>query len=247
MLFLFSVSANAETVTYFVIKEQARPFQIERDGKNHQGIVTDIVKEIFSDSGIELQIKTLPFKRMLVEMHKAADENWISYGSPAWQGNSETGIQSRFLLNEPVMAVKHILLTKADNPFSYSGPEALKEKSVVTLLGFDYPGLDQYFDNGLIQQVELKNHAAAIKSVYSDRAFGFVEMDVRVMYNLKKEGFRLEDFKQHDVTSLIPAYTIHLATGKGFNAELKAMIMTKFSEMKQSGEIDKIINKYKAN
>ena len=244
MLWLAAGFVDAKSVTYFVIQDQARPFQIESSGKNHQGIITDIVKEIFSDLGVDLKIKTLPFKRMLVEMHKSKAENWITYGSPAWQGGSETGIQSRFLFNESIMTVKHVMLVKSDKREFFDNVEILKDKTLITLLGFDYPGLDQYFESGLIKQREVKNHAAAIKAVYSDRAYGFVGIDMRINYNLKEERFNRESFKQIDISSLIERYTIHLATSKGFDADLHAEAIKKFAEMKRSGQIEQIINLY---
>ena len=42
-----STHSMASEVNYYVISEQARPFQIEQQGEQHSGIVTDIVSEIF--------------------------------------------------------------------------------------------------------------------------------------------------------------------------------------------------------
>ncbi len=57
--------AMASEVNYYVIADQARPFQIEQQGEQHSGIVTDIVSAIFAESDYEVKYHTYPFKRMI--------------------------------------------------------------------------------------------------------------------------------------------------------------------------------------
>ena len=85
VLFMLNTSlANANKIDYYVIAEQARPFQIETKGADHSGIVTDIVKEVFKDSDHQLNYHTYPFNRMISILSSQDQGNWITYGSPHW-------------------------------------------------------------------------------------------------------------------------------------------------------------------
>ena len=58
LLILISTSSKAITeINYMVIQDQAQPFQNHQNKKHHTGIITDIVKEIFS--GPEYEVKVL--------------------------------------------------------------------------------------------------------------------------------------------------------------------------------------------
>ncbi len=91
----------ASEVNYYVIAEQARPFQIEQQGEQHSGIVTDIVSAIFAESDYEVKYHTYPFKRMISVLEAGGEENWVTYGMLPRIGekcNRKTSLNSLFTL-----------------------------------------------------------------------------------------------------------------------------------------------------
>lgn len=230
----------AEEVNYYVIADQARPFQIEQNGQKHSGIVTDIVSAIFADSDYIVNYHTYPFNRMISILETGGDSNWLTYGSPSWGR-----VQSENLSNKPIYTVKHVLVSSNKAPFVFNNIQDIRGRSIILLLGFDYPDLIPYFDNGTLNEMRVKDYDAAYRVVQrTPKDTAFVEMESRVMYNLKRLDLPLEEYQIQPFNAVIPDYPLYLAFSSKMNPEVQAFINRRLSELITSGEIDKIIQKY---
>ncbi|MGY0615114.1 substrate-binding periplasmic protein [Vibrio sp. FJH11] len=237
---VLSAFASAEEVDYYVIAEQARPFQIEQNGQKHSGIVTDIVSAIFVNSDYHLNYHTYPFNRMISLLEASETPNWITFGSPNWGR-----VQSENLSTLPIYTVKHVLVSSNKAPFMFNNIQDIRGRSIVLLLGFDYPDLMPYFENGTVNEMRVKDYDAAYRVVQrTPKDTAFVEMESRVLYNLKRLDLPLEEYQIQPFSSIIPDYSIYLAFSSEMNPQLQSFINKRLSELKTSGEIDKIINKY---
>lgn len=156
----FPATTLAWQLDYFVIQDQAEPLQIQQNGENHSGIVTEIVQAVLAGTDHQLTIRTYPFQRVVAEMLAASDGNWVGYGSPVW-GNP----QHLNLSAEPILEVGHSLLTRTDATFTYATPDDLNGKIAVLLFGFNYPGLEEKIAAGQISEVRVKNYDAAFRVV----------------------------------------------------------------------------------
>lgn len=241
LLILISTSSKAITeINYMVIQDQAQPFQNHQNKKHHTGIITDIVKEIFSGPEYEVKIHTLPFNRMISMLEKGDIKNWITFGSPNWPG-----VQSVNLSKLPVFNVQHSLLTSTQQDFDINSAEDLFGKTVILLHGFNYPGLEEHIAEKRIKAINVKNYKSAFKVVnrLKDKA-GFVEMDVRIKYNLKKEDLATKDYNLHNFSKVIENYDLHLAMSPKFNKELQQHLESELDKLLQSGGLEKIISAY---
>lgn len=235
-----SAFSSAEEVNYYVIADQARPFQIEHNGQKHSGMVTDIVSAIFANTDYIVNYHTYPFKRMISVLEAGGAPNWITYGSPNWGR-----VQAENLSNQPIYTVKHVLVTSNKAPFMFSNIQDIRGRSVVLLLGFDYPDLIPHFENGTVNEMRVKDYGAAYRVVQrTPRDTAFVEMESRVMYNLKRLELPLEEYQIQSFNTVIPDYPIYLAFSSKMNPDVQAFINKRLSELKTSGEIDEIIKKY---
>ena len=124
---------DSARITYFVISRQARPLQIEESGGSHRGIVTDLVLQLARDINAPVDIVSLPFRRMLLEMKKDRSHNWMTYGSPAWRDKNSDSEQSDCLLSHPILNVTHSLVTRSDSGFTMNGVEDLFSHRIITL------------------------------------------------------------------------------------------------------------------
>ncbi|ANP67911.1 MULTISPECIES: substrate-binding periplasmic protein [Vibrio] len=239
-LIVVSSHVTANQVNYYVIAEQARPFQIEQQGQMHSGIVTDIVSAIFAESDYQVNYHTYPFKRMISILEEGAEPNWLTYGSPNWGK-----VQSENLSEEPIYTVKHVLVSSSEKPLEFKNMDTMHGRSIVLLLGFDYPNLTPFFENGSVNEMRVKDYNAAYRVISrtpGDTAF--VEMESRVLYNLKRLNLPLENFQIQPFSSVIPDYSIYLAFSPQMQPETQNYINTRLVELKASGEIDEIIQKY---
>jgi len=240
LLFITTISKATTEINYMVIQDQAQPFQNHQNKKKHTGIITDIVKEIFSGPEYELKIHTLPFNRMISMLEKGNIENWITFGSPNWPG-----LQSANLSKVPVFNVQHSLLTSTQQDFNINSASDLFGKTVILLHGFDYPGLEGYIEDKHIKAIKVKSYKSAFKVVnrLKDKA-GFVEMDIRIKYNLKKEELSVKDYNLHNFSKVIDNYDLHLAMSPQFNKTLQLHLESELSKLRKSGGLAEIIKAY---
>ncbi|MDF2184761.1 substrate-binding periplasmic protein [Grimontia hollisae] len=237
---MLSNQAVALSLDYLVIQDQSEPLQIQEDGTNHRGIVTDVIRQALNGSEYQLDIYTYPFNRFIAELNKKKQGNWITYGSPAWGG-----MQAANLSETPLLDVSHSILSHSGTGFSYRTPEDLQGKIVVLLFGFHYPGLNKYIKKGAVSDVRVKNYDSAFRVV--DRlkdVGGFIEMDLRLKYHLKRLGFTHGEYILHPIDNLIPTYSIHLAYSPGIDPALKRFVDARLVQMRNSGELAEIIGKY---
>ncbi|MCV5690178.1 hypothetical protein OFN32_38815, partial [Escherichia coli] len=81
-------------------------------------------------------------------------------------------------------------------------------RSIVLLLGFDYPNLMPFFEDKTVNEMRVKDYDAAYRVIQrtpGDTAF--VEMESRVMYNLKRLELPLEQFEIQSFSAVIPDYS----------------------------------------
>jgi len=241
LLLLITTNSKATTeINYMVIQDQAQPFQNHQNKKHHTGIITDIVKKIFSGSQYKLKIHTLPFNRMISMLEKGDIENWITFGSPNWPG-----VQSANLSTLPVFNVQHSLLTSTQQKLDINSATDLFGKTVILLHGFDYPGLEEYIADKRIKAIKVKSYKSAFKVVNRLKGkAGFVEMDVRIKYNLKMENLSAQNYNLHNFSKVIDDYDLHLAMSPTFDKELQQHLEKSLDKLYQSGRLEKIINAY---
>lgn len=225
-----------KTLNYFVIKDTAAPFQISQSKSNKGGIISDFLEEVLSDQYV-LKHRVLPFNRMVREMKSGHLKNWINYGAPTWRTP-----QVWNMTKEPLLKVTHNILTKKG--FSYKGINTLFDKRIVTIVGFNYPGLDKYINMGMIQTIEVKSHRSAIKAIQNGRAVAFPEMRYRIQYHLNNLKLNQDEFSLIDFSDTIKDYDLYISFSKKFPPEIQKHINDSIKKYKKDGRLQKIIETY---
>ncbi len=247
-----SAAANEElplpqvpaALTYFVIEQQAQPLQIESQGRSHGGIVSDIVFQLANDLSLPIKVVVLPFKRMVLEMKKAENKNWLAYGSPAWRKDSRVNVQSNCLFPQPILSVTHSLITRSDHQADINSVQALFDQRVITLHGYSYPVLAGYFAKGVIHKLDVKSLESAFRAVAAKRGVGFVGMDIRVIHSFASGELSPSDFKFHDLSFLIPEYPIHLSHDCNMDNRLRLAIAKRYRALINEGAVDVVLERY---
>ncbi len=242
VLVLLAFNAHAMDINYIVIADQARPFQIESNGKGHSGIVTEIVQSIFAGQDWHIKYHTLPFKRMVSMLESGRIKHWITYGSPEWKS---VRVQSEHLSKYPLVTVNHSLLSYQQPGFKLTKIEDLYGKTLVLMLGFLYPGLDPYIESKKINVMWVKGYESAfrvLKRLKHD-AF-FVEMSLRLKYNLKKNNEPLDQYQFHDFDLVVPDYQLYLAFSSDLDPASVSFINQRLKAMHDTKAIDAIVAHY---
>ncbi|WP_284378641.1 substrate-binding periplasmic protein [Litoribrevibacter albus] len=242
--FLSEARGSETSLTYYVIEEQARPFQISSGEGGYSGIASDLVEAIFAQSDISLNYETLPFRRMLRKMEQTRDSHWIALGSPEWQG-----IQAERLSKFPIFTAHHVaVVAKNVNPSqtNISHLSELKSKHAILLFGFDYPGLAPFLKKQEMTRQFVKTYDSAFKLIQRHpQESVFIEMELRVEHNLKRFSFPEDQIYSLDMSSVIPDYDIHLAYSPGLENGLVEMLDAEILKLKGNGQLEAIIARYR--
>ena len=141
--------------------------------------------------------------------------------------------------------MSHSILTHAKSDLVYRDFKDVKDKVFILLNGFDYPSLQPFIDSGEINELRVKDYAAAFRIL--DRMPQdaiFVEMTSRIKYNLKLLSRNLNDYKLQDFSALIPSYPIYLALDPNMDSDIQKFINQQLSILSKSGTLQEIINRY---
>ena len=236
----------AEEINYLVIQKQAEPMQIVDDNSLHDGLITDVVTEVFKNSPHTVNVHAMPFNSMQRRILNGEFSNWLTYGAPGWDSP-----QNINLTPTPLLTVKQSLLIPAKSPFEYTDAESLYGKTLILIVGFNYPGLKPYLNDGRIKDVRIVDYKRIFMELLTgDRFTAFVAMDFRSRYQLKRvqeQGIRIseQDFRRVDFSNVMPPYTVHLAVDPSMPKEIQTFIDHRIQALHHDGSIEKIMDRYR--
>ncbi|GBO85732.1 substrate-binding periplasmic protein [Marinobacter salsuginis] len=232
----FSVSASEEERVFrFNISPNGYPPYLIVDQNQPSGIMWDVVSVVAKRLGYRVIAERIPRKRV----DQMLLEGYID-GTPRareWADNPE-----QFLFTDPVVDIEEVFFAPAQSDFSYESPDDLVSKTIVTHLGYRYPLLEPYFEEGRVRRFDVSRDKDMFTFVLHGDRFDAAVADRLVgKWILRNEGLR-----QHfDITSKgISNYGFRLMLRKDwhsfanqFNAEL--------AEMRENGELDAILANYR--
>jgi polar amino acid transport system substrate-binding protein len=149
----FSVSASEEVsgeerVFRFNISLNGYPSYLIVDQNQSSGIMWDVVSVVAKRLGYRVIAERIPRKRV----DQMLLEGYID-GTPRareWADNPE-----QFLFTDPVVDIEEVFFAPAQSDFSYESPDDLVSKTIVTHLGYRYPLLEPYFEEGRVRRFDV--------------------------------------------------------------------------------------------
>lgn len=228
-------TGGEERVFRFNVSPNGYPPYLIVDGDTPSGIMWDVVSTICERLGYQVIPEKIPRKRV----DQMLLDGYID-GTPRareWVEKPE-----RFLFTDPVVDIEEVFFMPAASAFSYTGPEDLLSKTIVTHLGYRYPPLEPYFEDGRIRRFDVSRDRDMFTFVLHGDRFDAAVADRLVgKWILRNEGLQ----KQFSITDEgITNYGFRLmlrkdwqAFANDFNAEL--------ARMKANGELDAILANYR--
>lgn len=222
-VFRFNISPNGYPP--YLIVDQNQP----------SGIMWDVVSEVAERLGYRVIAEQIPRKRV----DQMLLEGYID-GTPRareWADDPE-----KFLFTDAVVDIEEVFFVPAESGFSYEKPEDLSSKTIVTHLGYRYPLLEPYFEDGRIRRFDVSRDKDMFTFVLHGDRFDAAVADRLVgKWILRNEGLR----EQFDITSeSISNYGFRLMLRKDWHA-FAAEFNEELARMKANGELDAILANYR--
>ncbi len=226
---------------YLVVEDLATPFQIATAGTHQGGIITDIVMEIFKGTHIQVKPITFPVKRLHRYVRSGEPGDWIAYDAKVWNTLEDVGE----FIDVPLFTVRHSFLTCAPPPTSFDEAATLTGAQIAILGNFNYPELEALSSRDLLTLVPVENYLRGFNLAINNRVSGFVEMEIRLKYNLKKLEKQSDCLTFVDFSPVIPPYDIFLVMSNSASQDTREFVSNKVRRMRNSGVIDRILGKYR--
>lgn len=237
---LFSINVWCEEINYLVVEDISEPFQITENNESKGGIVSDIIDEIFKGSQYSITRHVLPLKRLYKLVESGEVTNWIAYDAKVWNALSQWGN----FVDEPLFPVNHTYLTcQQDAPVQISSSKDIETHNVAIIKNFDYPELTQLQQAGKLSLTSVDGYQQGINLAGLNRIDGFIEMELRLRFNIQQEQLNKPCFQFIDMSQVIPEYSIYLTIDKNNNV-LNSFAKQRIKKLKEAGAIDSILDSY---
>ncbi|MFD2231258.1 substrate-binding periplasmic protein [Alkalimarinus sediminis] len=241
ILYASASQAFGEEVNYLIVEDLSVPFQVTEQGESKGGIITDIVDEVFKDSSYTVKHHVLPLNRLYKMIESRELQNWIAYDAKAWNSLSQWGE----FVPEPLFSVNHTYLTCKENPpLHFESADDINNQKIATIRGFINPELSELEKNDKLSLVPVDEYLQGINLAALSRVDGFVEMELRIRFNMQRESINEPCLKFVDMSQIIPAYSIYFSTDKHNNTGLNQFVNNRIKTLKGTGKIDQMMGQY---
>jgi hypothetical protein len=243
---LAATTSSDETpfVNYLVYGTAGEPLQMVDANGDVSGFITEVVNEIFSDSGIAVIPIIKPITRQKPEMINGEATRWIAYALNSWK---KEGVWANATFSD-------IDLIPYTLSLGYKKVEGLEEISqlsksltqggVVWIRGFKYPGTKAFSERYGFEFDRAKNHAAMLKMVDAGYVKFFMEHAPRMRYIMKKENINEEEFLFYSLQDEVPPTAITLLMSNDLGIDTIAMVNRRLKAMFAAGRIAELTRAY---
>lgn len=241
ILCTYIAQVSGEEVNYLIVEDISMPFQVTHEGESNGGIISDIVDEVFSGSPHTVKYHVLPLNRLYKMVESGELKNWIAYDAKVWNSLNQWGD----FVPEPLFSVNHTYLTcREDAPTQINSASEINNQNIAIIKNFDYPELSKLQKDNQLNLTSVDGYSQGINLAALNRVDGFVEMELRIRFNIKRESINNPCLQFVDMSQIIPAYSIYFSTDKSNNTGINEYVNQKIKTLKKTGEINKLMERY---
>lgn len=228
-------ASGEQKVFRFNISPNGYPPYLIGDQSQPSGIMWDVVSEVAQRLGYRVIAEQIPRKRvdqMLLDGYIDATPR-----AQEWADDPE-----KFLFTDAIVDIEEVFFVPAQSSFYYESPDDLISKTIVTHLGYRYPLLEPYFEEGRIRRFDVARDKDMFTFVLHGDRFDAAVADRLVgKWILRNEGLR-----QHfDISSEgIRNYGFRLMLRKDWQP-FASQFNEELAKMKANGELDAILANYR--
>lgn len=223
----------APALRFSAVDSWAMPLAEFRDNRLVGGIIHDLIQGLAQRLDMPAEIQVLPRNRVELAL-KQGEIDVRCYISPKWIANGE-----EYLWSTPFIHQRDLIVARQGSE-RVSSPDALSGQSIGTVLGYTYPRLQPMFDRGAVQRDDARNQDLVLQKLLAGR----------YQYALSNE-LALAWFNRDlpDSDHLVSVATLDEEPVSCLVRNDPALptqrILRTLSQMKESGEIDAILARYR--
>jgi polar amino acid transport system substrate-binding protein len=225
---------GSEIIVFNTSPKGYPPYMIKEAGKQSSGIMVEILQIIASKHGYVVKTKGVPRKRVDNQLKTGGLD--ATARAKEWVPNPEN-----YEFTDVIVRASDVLFSLEKTPITFQKIEDLFGKRIGAHLGYKYPMLDIYFKDNRISRNDTANETAMLTMVLKERT------DAAVINELVgKWLIRQKHWQGKFVVSEkeIGGFDYRIM----FNKKWRSFVQ-KFNQeltlMKQNGELERIISKYK--
>ena len=232
---LFSVPSFAQTIKFNISKTGYPPYTIKAPGKAVKGIFMDVLQRVAKAQGNEVQVISLPRKRVTNMMLN--EEVDVTLAAVEWIENSED-----FIFSEGIIDSRDVLFSLRKKPLLFDKLEDLYNKSLATHLGYYYPYLDSSFKSQEITRRDALSFKSMFKLALSERIDAVViNRDVGLWMIKNNQEFQGKFLSSNKA---INTFKLRFMFSKKWQPFVDKFNTT-LAQMRESGELREIVISYR--
>ncbi|SFM21025.1 substrate-binding periplasmic protein [Marinobacter zhejiangensis] len=206
------------------------------DNDRVSGIVWDVINRISSQLEIPVETARIPRKRvdgMILSGYINATPRAIE-----WTDNPD-----HFLFTDTIVPVEEVFFHPVASEFVFNNIDDLKAKVFVTHLGYQYPYLDELFENGLAKRFDVADDLDLFRYLLDSQRFDAAISDRLVGQWLIRNHPQIGGYLTSTERS-ISNFGLRLMVRKDMG-DFVECFNEALAELKTSGELDKILARYR--
>jgi polar amino acid transport system substrate-binding protein len=215
----YNISASNSWYPYYIAKAPERP-----------GILGELIPKILSISEIASQVHHLPPKRT----NQALDSGLLDFDivSPSWFEAGHVG--ERFILSAPIMTIVEYIVVLEKNKRLWTKVDDIKGRNIGTVMGYAYHDDDNY------TRADFRSERELIMALHKERVEAIISGELTARFWANELKLPISLAVKHSSGDLV----IRL---RKEHDHLLPSINSAIQTLKQSGEIQRVIDKYTKN
>ncbi len=210
------------------------PYMINNKTEKTSGIIVDVLKVIANKYDRLINYVEIPKNR--VESRILAGTLDATPNAKEWVSN-----QDDFIFTDVIIGAKDVLFSPSHTPINYTQPCDLKGKMIGINLGYYYPRLQPFIDDGKIQTTAATSELLMLKKTLRHRSQGTVVNELVGKWIIKNDSSMQGKF--YISKEAINSYGYRIMFNKKWQSFV-SIFNKELAIMKANGDLLKIIMQY---
>ncbi len=230
---LLGHASDVETIRFQMSTPDYPPYLIYEVNQPPKGIMYDVLNRIATEEGYKIEPTQVPRKRVDYMMSKRSLD--ATPRAIEWTKKPQD-----FIFTDAVVPVRDIIVTPVHNETNITRREDLNGMRLGAHIGYRYPSVEQQIKNQQIRRFDAYNEYAMFGLLQSMRVDGLLMNELVAKWLIRK--YKWSD--QFKISKLVVDSVDYRFM---FTKDWDQFVVTfnqKLKLMRESGELDKIIERY---
>lgn len=240
LLLFFSFMTSLQSAEIHLSSDLWCPYACEAKS-DKPGFMVEIAREIFEPKGIKVKYEVMNWARAVAETKTGKFDGVV--------GASKGDVSGFVIPQIPVGQLVNYYWTLSENPWKYTGEKSLNKMKIGFINGYSYgEEVDQLVAKKHPSLRELSGNNVLLRMIEmteTKRLDGFIENPVVLEFNLHKMKKEKKKFKVSSSNmALDPDLYIAFSPAKATSKEYSRMLDEGMTELRKSGKLKIILEKY---